>query len=298
MKIIIFSIFISLLLTSCDISRLSPAPIIYKNPDNDTKKEELIEFDKKSSYIYDDDDDDEIISYKNNNEQNSRGSNQKLNNDTPTISEQKDIEYKIYHHVKKNETINDIIKQYNTTLEEIIILNDLDFPYDLEEFQIIQVKPNNKNLTSKNSIKHKKEPIDKTISFTEEKKEIKFIYPVIGDIRSYFGTRNKNGGINKGINIIAKQGTPVKSATNGKVFYTGVDSIFGNLVIIQVDNKNFFISYSHLESIIITKNSFIKQGDIIGYVGKTGDVTFPQLHFAIREGKIAKDPLLYLPKKN
>ena len=45
---------------------------------------------------------------------------------------------------------------------------------------------------------------------------------------------------------------------------------------------------------ILSKGATINQGDIIGYVGRTGKVKQSQLHFGIREGKTAKDPLTYV----
>ena len=61
----------------------------------------------------------------------------------------------------------------------------------------------------------------------------------------------------------------------------------------KLDN-NIITSYAHLEDIILSKGSSIKQGEVIGYVGNSGKTKTSQLHFAIREGKTAKDPLQYI----
>jgi len=61
-----------------------------------------------------------------------------------------------------------------------------------------------------------------------------------------------------------------------------------------LDNKNIVLSYSHLEDLIVKKDTHLKQGDIVGYVGSTGKTKQPQLHFAVREGKTAVDPLKFV----
>jgi murein DD-endopeptidase MepM/ murein hydrolase activator NlpD len=59
----------------------------------------------------------------------------------------------------------------------------------------------------------------------------------------------------------------------------------------------FTTAYAHLNRIAVDKYSRVKQGDIIGYVGSTGNVKEPQLHFAMRNGKKEPlDPQKYLGK--
>lgn len=199
----------------------------------------------------------------------------------------------IYHEVKIGETIEEIASKYKQSVEEIAKFNDLASPYYLEEFQILKIKlkkaPSasvNKNITVNN------ENLDIPNKQIIKQPNAEFIRPVEGKVIAKFGEKTKNG-INKGINIAAKQGTPVKAASSGKVIYADFDATFGNLVIVKLLNKDIITSYAHLDSIILNKNSIIKQGEIIGYVGGTGKVSDTQLHFGIRQGKIAKDPLQY-----
>ena len=120
-----------------------------------------------------------------------------------------------------------------------------------------------------------------------------YIIPVNGTIITKFGDKTDHG-INKGINISAKKGESVFASASGKVIYADYDATFGNLVIIKLDNKNIVLSYSHLEDLIVKKDTHLKQGDIVGYVGSTGKTKQPQLHFAVREGKTAVDPLKFV----
>ena len=121
-----------------------------------------------------------------------------------------------------------------------------------------------------------------------------FMWPVGSKkILSQFGPKG-NGKANDGINIASSEGEPVWAAADGEVVYVGNElEGYGNIAIIKhSDNKT--TTYAHLSRYTVDKYDRIKQGDIIGYVGNTGNVKEPQLHFAIRDGKDAVDPLKYL----
>jgi len=49
-------------------------------------------------------------------------------------------------------------------------------------------------------------------------------------------------------------------------------------------------SYAHAREFLLTKGDVVAQGDLLGYIGNTGSVRSPQLHFSLREGKIPVDP--------
>ena len=59
-------------------------------------------------------------------------------------------------------------------------------------------------------------------------------------------------------------------------------------------NKNWITAYAHLEKIEKTKGDLVKRGQSIGVVGNTGNVKDIQLHFEIRKGKNAVNPLKHL----
>jgi murein DD-endopeptidase MepM/ murein hydrolase activator NlpD len=121
----------------------------------------------------------------------------------------------------------------------------------------------------------------------------KMIYPVKGKVISVFGDV-KDGVSNDGINIKAAAGTPVKAASDGEVIYTGNKlEEFGNTVIVKHDN-DIITSYAHLRDINIKNGAAVRRGDIIGSVGKTGDVTEPQLHFEVLKNKMPINPSKYL----
>ncbi len=121
-----------------------------------------------------------------------------------------------------------------------------------------------------------------------------FIWPVEGKIVARFGPR-EGGLFNDGINIQAREGTEVRAAGDGQVVYVGNQlKAYGNLILIKHDN-GYLTAYAHNKNNKVSKNDRVKKGDIIAYVGKTGDVGLPQLHFSIRKGKKALNPEKHLP---
>lgn len=121
-----------------------------------------------------------------------------------------------------------------------------------------------------------------------------FIKPVDGQVISEFGGNKAGGGFNDGINIQAPEGTPVKAASGGTVVYSGNQlQGYGNLIIVRHPD-GYLSSYSHLKDLELKKGDSIKQGEVLGHVGKTGNVESPQLHFGIRKGREPVDPKSYL----
>ncbi len=90
------------------------------------------------------------------------------------------------------------------------------------------------------------------------------------------------GHSHKGVDIFAKKGTPVVSATRGIVVFTGVLSLGGNVVLILSPGLRFYY-YAHLDSIKTSTLKWVGQGDIVGTVGKSGNAKFTpaHLHFSI-----------------
>ncbi len=214
-----------------------------------------------------------------------------LDNENYIVPESKPVElnYKIIEHrVKEDETIQEIAANYQQTVNEIAEINDFSPPYSLEEFQILKIKvPKDFSQKPIVTIKSLETPTKQLPEVTD------YISPVTGTVIAKFGQKTEYG-TNKGINISANEGTRVVASASGKVIYADYDATFGNLVIIKLDNKNIVLSYAHLASLIVAKGATLKQGDIVGYVGHTGKVKQPQLHFAIREGKNAVDPLKFV----
>lgn len=114
-------------------------------------------------------------------------------------------------------------------------------------------------------------------------------WPVAGGIISRFGPKT-NGLSNDGVNIAAKAGDPIWASADGEVIYVGNDlNGYGNLLILR-HAAGWLSSYAHAQEFLLAKGTVVKQGDLLGYVGSTGSVKTPQLHFSLRQGKIPVDP--------
>jgi murein DD-endopeptidase MepM/ murein hydrolase activator NlpD len=122
------------------------------------------------------------------------------------------------------------------------------------------------------------------------------IWPVNGNkVLSGFGPKG-GGKANDGINIAAADGEPVWAAADGEVIYADSDLAgYGNMVIIK-HSGNKTTTYAHLSRSTVDKYERVQQGDIIGYVGTTGNVKKPQLHFALRDGSSFIDPQRYISR--
>jgi murein DD-endopeptidase MepM/ murein hydrolase activator NlpD len=121
----------------------------------------------------------------------------------------------------------------------------------------------------------------------------KFMRPVDGKVISGYGPKD-DGLHNDGINIKAPKGTAVRAADNGVVAYTGSGmSGYGNLVLIRHQDR-WMTAYAHMDKILVKKGDVIKAGQSIGTVGATGQVDSSQLHFEVRKGTQAVDPVKYL----
>lgn len=201
----------------------------------------------------------------------------------------------ISHEVIEGETVDSIAKQYDITREALIKANNLKAPFKLEELQILTIPPQvtesatNEPLSVGDIIN----PTPFNSPQSSMQQNVSTNLPVDGTVISRFGEQNL-GVKNNGINIEAPIGSDIHSESAGQVVYSGTDPKFGNLVIVKSDNEEIFMAYSHMNDLIVKKGDSIAKGQILGHVGQTGNVESPQLHFAVRNGKIPVDPQKYL----
>ena len=140
---------------------------------------------------------------------------------------------------------------------------------------------------------------DKTVENISQQ-ETSFLFPIekgsIKDISSHFGVKRKvlkQERVHQGIDILANRGTAVLAASDGFVLAASAKGNWGNLIVIKHAN-NIETWYAHLKSFKITKNQQVKKGDVIGYVGVTGQTSGPHLHFELKHEGKNMNPLNYL----
>jgi murein DD-endopeptidase MepM/ murein hydrolase activator NlpD len=116
-------------------------------------------------------------------------------------------------------------------------------------------------------------------------------WPVEGKITARFGARD--GMAHDGIDIAAAAGTPIHAAAAGKVVFAGRYGGYGNLVIVRHDDGLVTI-YAHNSVNLVRRGQRVARGDIVGRVGTSRTNHEAQLHFEVREGVEARNPLKYL----
>lgn len=132
------------------------------------------------------------------------------------------------------------------------------------------------------------------VDFSNTTLGIALIKPINGTISSRFGVRSSiRSSIHTGLDIAASKGTPIKAAADGTVVYSGRKGSLGNLVVLDHGN-GVETYYAHCNSLVATVGEIVEQGEVIAYVGSTGNSTGPHLHLEIRVNGVAKNPQNYL----
>ncbi len=121
----------------------------------------------------------------------------------------------------------------------------------------------------------------------------RMLWPVRGVIVSEYGP--KPGGLqNDGINIAAPRGTAFRAAENGVVIYAGNELRgFGNLLLVRHES-GYVTAYAHADELAVQRGDQVRRGQTIGRVGSSGNVASPQLHFEVRRGTRAVNPIEFL----
>jgi len=112
----------------------------------------------------------------------------------------------------------------------------------------------------------------------------------------FFASSRNGRRIHEGVDLYAPIGMPVLAARSGIVTAAARNRGMGNYIVIRHD-KGLKTIYGHLTQIYVKKNVFVRQGQVIGSVGKTGNANskqiLPHLHFELRKDGIPQDPLKY-----
>jgi murein DD-endopeptidase MepM/ murein hydrolase activator NlpD len=118
--------------------------------------------------------------------------------------------------------------------------------------------------------------------------------PVGGSISAGYGWRvDPWPEFHRGVDLAADYGTPVHAAADGIVTSAGWDGGFGNKVDVNHEN-GYHTWYAHLSRFAVSPGMRVHKGDVIAYVGATGEATGPHLHYQVMLGGQAIDPEPYL----
>jgi murein DD-endopeptidase MepM/ murein hydrolase activator NlpD len=114
----------------------------------------------------------------------------------------------------------------------------------------------------------------------------------------FFAAPRNGRRLHRGIDLYAAVGTPVYAARSGMVTVVRDEKRgMGQYVVIR-HSMRLITLYGHLSGIAVARNTFVRQGTLVGWVGKTGNANSPlmqpHLHFEVRENGFPQDPLEYL----
>ena len=105
-------------------------------------------------------------------------------------------------------------------------------------------------------------------------------------INSYYGMRTDpvSGVIYRlhaGVDVNSAYGTQIWAAAGGTVILAGWNGGYGNCVMVNHGN-GYTTLYGHMSSIAVSYGQYVTMGQVLGYVGSTGNSTGPHLHFEVR----------------
>ncbi len=120
----------------------------------------------------------------------------------------------------------------------------------------------------------------------------RIVWPANGEFSSPFGYRW--GRLHAGIDIANDVGTPVRAAMAGRVTYTGWYSGYGYTVMIK-HGQGYETLYGHLSDYVVENGQYVNTGQVIAYMGSTGNSTGPHLHFEVHINGEPVNPVNVLP---
>ena len=223
--------------------------------------------------------------------------------------------YDPHHIVCRGETLEDIAARYRMAVSELIELNGIDTSRPLVPGRKLLIHPGKQaelvpppsttvtvetdTLPESEIIEDENTQKENSSPSPQKEEGLTFDWPLDGKIISHFGELT-DGIENDGIYIKGAAGLPVKAAADGTIDKT-TNKIpeYGNMIVIKhLDGK--VTIYAHLKEILVKVGTLVSKGKKIGSVGKTGNVTEPQLFFQIRLGDAKLTPVnpeTFLPKK-
>jgi murein DD-endopeptidase MepM/ murein hydrolase activator NlpD len=200
----------------------------------------------------------------------------------------------IYHEVRPGENLYRIGKAYGISHRELARVNDIDNPDKVVVGKRLFI-PGGRRVLPVNVITPKSAVADAPDLHEFPQGTGVFVWPLAsGTLTSSFGPRGQS--FHDGIDIGAPPGTPVKAARDGTVIYSDTLRGYGNVVIVE-HGGGYATVYAHNEENLVHSGDQVRQGQILGRLGRTGRTSGPNLHFEVRKDNIARNPIYFLPSQ-
>jgi lipoprotein NlpD len=211
-----------------------------------------------------------------------------------------------FYAVKRGDTLYSIALDHGHDYREVAEWNSLDDPTKLNVGQVLRVKPpaqpavvvgsghagsriESRPLEAQKPPPEVQKPAATASTPVREEPKLEarpmtFAWPVKGKVVAGFAEPRQ-----KGIDIEGRSGDAVIAAAPGRVTYVGSGIAgLGKLIVIRHD-QGYITVYAHNKDILVKEQQSVTRGQKIAELGE-------KLHFQIRKGAAAVDPLLYLPK--
>ena len=181
--------------------------------------------------------------------------------------------------------VADMKEKYEDNVKFTIGINEI-YTQNIDEYNVIDIK------VAKQAVSKELKKI--------ENASVHGVYlsqkPITGVITSRFGSRESIRSYpHSGLDIAAPYGTSIKSASKGKVIFSGDKGSYGNLIIVDCGN-GVQIYYGHCSKLYAKVGDKVNAGDIIAAVGSTGNSTGNHLHFEIKINGVSVNPQNYIYK--
>ena len=136
---------------------------------------------------------------------------------------------------------------------------------------------------------------DRQVSYIEN-------IPSVVPINGYVSQRSDNPGLfiktaHNGIDIVAKEGSPIMASASGVVVFSGWTYESGNMIILY-HGDDYFTHYGHNKENLKEQLDIVERGEVIALVGNTGISSGPHLHFEVWREFVPLDPFLFFPEYN
>ena len=202
-----------------------------------------------------------------------------------------------FYTVQKGDTLYSIALEHGHDYREVAQWNSLDDPGKIRVGQVLRVKAPAEPAVvvgagrqgSRIESRPLGSPEQKPVAVAKEEPKLEpgpltFAWPVKGKVLAGFAEPRQ-----KGIDIQGRSGDAVIAAAAGRVTYvgSGIPGL-GKLIVLKHD-QGYITVYAHNKDILVKEQQAVKRGEKIAELGE-------KLHFQIRKGAAAVDPLLYLPK--